>query len=291
MDNKKTTVVLSVLLFFIIMLLFLRSCDVLPELHVNAGQTAVKNDSPANYKSVNSDDGIIISSEPVINTNISVAAVSESTAPAVQKKVALNSTELLESVVQKQKKKIEKSTAYFNKSGFKPFYVYSEAGQKGNHYYPYGYMGNIRSLTVNQACKETFKNGKTSIKITYNPHVEDTEGLDWAGLYWTEPANNWGDKGPGFNLTGAERISFWVKGEKGGEIINNFKIGGIQGKESEDSDSRSIGPIELTKDWEQYVIIVEEADLKNIIGGFCFTITKQSNPDGAVFYLDDIVYE
>lgn len=177
---------------------------------------------------------------------------------------------------------------FTNKSGFKPFYVYADIGSKNNHYSPYGLMGDISSISMEQGHKVKPHSGKTCIKVTYRPAKGK---VGWSGVYWTEPPNNWGDKGYGFNLTGAERISFWARGEKGTEIIDNFIMGGIKGKKHEDSDSVAIGPVELSTEWKHYFINIEGADLSNIIGGFCFTVTKINNPMGAVFYLDDIVYE
>ena len=190
--------------------------------------------------------------------------------------------------VQMPKKEKITMPVFKNKSGFEPFFVYSDMGAKENNYKPYGFTGNLQALSINQGYKVNPRFGKTCIKVTYDP---SRGKVGWSGLYWTEPANNWGDKGPGSNLTGAERVSFWARGEKGGETISNFLMGGISGKQYEDSDSRAIGPIELSEEWKQYYINLEGADLTNIIGGFCLTITKDKNPDGAVFYLDHIVYE
>ena len=174
------------------------------------------------------------------------------------------------------------------KGDFKPFYVYKDLGEKENHYMPYGFMGDIRSIKVDQGWRVNPYGGKTCIRIAYAPTAAN---IGWAGIYWQHPANNWGDKGYGYNLTGAKRVSFWAKGDKGGEVINNFIIGGIQGKAVEDSDSRAIGPIELAKEWRQYFIYLDGADITNIIGGFCVTFAKHSNEKGIVFYLDDIIYE
>lgn len=174
------------------------------------------------------------------------------------------------------------------KSDFKQFYVYSDLGSRDNHYMPYGFMGDIHAIKIDQGWRINPYGGKTCIRIAYAP---TSANIGWAGIYWQHPANNWGEKGYGYNLTGAQKISFWAKGEKGGEVINNFIIGGIQGKAVEDSDSRAIGPIELTKEWRQYFIYLDGAKLTNIIGGFCVTFAKYNNEKGAVFYLDNIVYE
>jgi hypothetical protein len=149
-------------------------------------------------------------------------------------------------------------------------------------------MGDLKSIKIDQGYKINPRNGKTCIKIIYSP---TSSRINWAGVYWQYPTNNWGDKGYGYNLTGAQRLSFWARGENGGEIINNFIIGGIQGKAVEDSDSRAIGPLELTQEWRQYYIYLDGADLTNIIGGFCATFAKFNNENGIIFYLDDIIYE
>ena len=53
-------------------------------------------------------------------------------------------------------------------------------------------------------------------------------------------------------FTGAKRLIFAARGEKGGELIE-CKMGGITGQYS-DSASGTTGPIELTKDWKTYEI-------------------------------------
>ena len=40
----------------------------------------------------------------------------------------------------------------------------------------------------------------------------------WAGIYWLSPANNWAKiKGAGYDLTKANRLTFWARGAKGGD--------------------------------------------------------------------------
>jgi len=175
-----------------------------------------------------------------------------------------------------------------NKSGFQPFAVYTDQGAKGNHFAPSGWMGDYGDLKINPGAVEKPHNGKTSMKVTYSAKM--TQGAGWAGIFWQQPANNWGDRKGGYNLTGASKITFWARGEKGGEKISEFKIGGISG-EYPDSDSQSMGPVVLGNEWQKYTIDLKDKDLSNIIGGFCFSASKDDNPDGFVIYFDDIVYE
>ena len=179
-------------------------------------------------------------------------------------------------------------SAKSEKAAFKPFAIYVENASKDNHYAPSGWMGDFGDLKLNQACTETPRSGNTCIKITYTGKM--TQGAGWTGIFWQQPANNWGEKKGGYDLTGAKQLTFWAKGGNGGEKIAEFKVGGITG-EYPDSDSSAIGPIELTKEWQKYTIDLTGKDLSNIIGGFCFAASKDDNPNGAIIYLDDIMIE
>jgi hypothetical protein len=134
------------------------------------------------------------------------------------------------------------------------FYVYHDKGDKLNHFIPSGWMGDYGDLKINDANTGDPKEGKTSIKITYSGEAK--QGANWAGIYWQQPANNWGAKAGGFDLSGYKRVTFWAKGvrkDKKPVNISEFKIGGITGEYS-DSDVSNIGPVELTDKWKQYSI-------------------------------------
>src|SRR5204863_4901945 len=91
------------------------------------------------------------------------------------------------------------------------------------------------------------------IQIIYS--AERKQGAGWAGIYWQHPANNWGDKRGGFDLSKYTKLKFMARGEKGKETIDKFFIGGITGQTEEgDSDEASVSPVELTKDWKEYTI-------------------------------------
>jgi len=173
-------------------------------------------------------------------------------------------------------------------SKFAPFAVYVENASKDNHFAPSGWMGDYGDIKLNLACTEMPRSGNTCIKITYSAKM--AQGAGWMGIFWQQPANNWGDKKGGYNLTGAKKLSFWVRGANGGEKIAEFKVGGITG-EYPDSDSQSMGPVELTKEWKQYTLDLEGKDLSYIIGGFCFAASKDDNPNGFIMYIDDVIFE
>ena len=135
---------------------------------------------------------------------------------------------------------------------FKGFGVYLDRGSRSNHYIPSGWMGDYGDLKLSEGCTDNPYSGKTCIKISYS--AEGKQGAGWAGIYWQFPPNNWGEQRGGFDLTGAQKLTFWARGEQGGEQIIEFKMGGITGTYS-DSDSTSIGPINLETEWKQYTQI------------------------------------
>jgi hypothetical protein len=187
------------------------------------------------------------------------------------------------------------------------FYVYAERGSRLNHYIPSGWMGDFGDLKLNQGWVKDSKPGaketkakpdaaktgpgeETCIQIKYS--AERKQGAGWAGIYWQHPANNWGDKKGGYNLSNYSKLTFMAKGEKGDEVIDKFFIGGITGTTEEgDSDEASISPVNLTKDWKKYEVSLKGLDMSHIIGGFGFAANADSNPNGFILYLDDIRLE
>jgi len=169
-----------------------------------------------------------------------------------------------------------------------PFAVYTDYKAKENHYIPSGWMGDYRDIRFNERWDKNPRSGNTAIRVQYSPTAQS--GAGWAGIYWQNPANNWGSREGGYNLNGANMLVFWARGEKGDEKIADFRIGGIKG-DFGDSAEASTGPIELTKNWTRYEIKLSNLELSNISGGFCWVANRDDNPEGATFYLDDIQYE
>ncbi|MDD4879770.1 MAG: hypothetical protein PHR22_04895, partial [Candidatus Omnitrophica bacterium] len=143
-------------------------------------------------------------------------------------------------------------------------------------------------IKIDLGHKDNPHGGTTCIKIVYT--AEQKQGAGWAGIFWQNPANNWGTRQGGFDLTGAKKLTFWARGERGGEVLAEVKVGGITG-EYADSDSVSIGPITLTRDWKEYTIDLVGKDLTYISGGFCWSASAAENPNGFTIFLDDIYYE
>jgi hypothetical protein len=148
-----------------------------------------------------------------------------------------------------------------------------------------GFMGDIADLVAVGGYSNVLSQGRPSLKVKYSP----SGSLGWAGAVWQNPANSWGAYDGGYNLTEANAITFWARGEKGGEIVT-FSCGGTAANYP-DSDSISTGPLTLSDQWLQYVMDLSGTDLRYISAGFGFAVSREMNPEGCAFYLDDIRYE
>lgn len=186
------------------------------------------------------------------------------------------------------------------------FYIYKDRGSRLNHYIPSGWMGDYGDLKMNHGWVKDQKGAKagsvdgkqaqpqpgddTCMQIRYT--AERKQGAGWSGIYWQHPANNWGDKKGGYDLSKYSKMTFLARGEEGGETIDKFFIGGITGQTEEgDSDTASISPVTLTKDWKTYEISLKGLDMSHIIGGFGFAANADSNPNGFTIYVDEVRLE
>jgi len=173
---------------------------------------------------------------------------------------------------------------------FKPFIVYQDKGSL-NRFVPSGYMPNGECLRMDDAWRDNCQEAKSCIKIEYDIACS-LKSRHWAGIYWLHPADNWGDRKGGYNLTGAKKLVFWARGQHGGEKIAEFRIGGVgQGRDYPDSDTASIGPVILAKQWKEYEIDLRDKDLNYISGGFAWIANVDDNPSSCTFYLENIRYE
>lgn len=171
-----------------------------------------------------------------------------------------------------------------------PFNVYTDLGDPDNHYVPSGGMGDYSAVTINEGWTANPHNGMTCIQVVYSGAAPQGQG--WAGFYWQDPAHNWGNTpGPiGYNLSKMTQLSFWVHGESGGEKIQ-FLVGGLTGPYHDSLQvAVKISPITLTTHWQLVTIDLTGENLAHVIGGFAWVANNADNPNGATFYLDDIIY-
>ncbi len=171
-----------------------------------------------------------------------------------------------------------------------PFNVYTDSGAPDNQYVPSGGMGDYGAVTIRENWTDYPHSGTSCIQVTYTGATPQGQG--WAGFYWQDPAHNWGKTpGPiGYNLSKMARLSFWIRGKVGGEHIQ-FLVGGITGPYPDSlQPAAKTEVITLTTRWQLVTIDLRGKDLTHIIGGFGWVANNTDNPNGATFYLDDIVY-
>jgi hypothetical protein len=176
-------------------------------------------------------------------------------------------------------------------AGFQPFYIYHDKNSPLNHFTASGYMPDGYCIGYDDAFQPYPKEGKTSIAINFDPSCARTD-KKWGGIYWQHPANNWGNMPGGYNLKGATKLVFWARGERGGERIEEFRVGGIGPFEQFPDTGASVLPrVTLTREWKEYTIDLHGQDLSRISGGFAWSTNVEANPESCVFYLDEIRFE
>ena len=55
-------------------------------------------------------------------------------------------------------------------------------------------------------CREKPHSGKTCLRVRY------TAGGEWGVVVWQSPANDWGDRPGGWDLTGAKKLTSFFSG-------------------------------------------------------------------------------
>ena len=164
-----------------------------------------------------------------------------------------------------------------------PYSVYTD-DLKDAPWIASGYMGDTSGIMMDPKCTDNPKNGKTCLKVDYN---KGTAG--WAGVAWQNPANDWGDQPGGHDLTGATKLTFWVRGAKGGEKVScGVGLIGADKKYPDSAKAEAKNQV-LTTEWKQITIDLKDKDLKSVKTGFYWTLGAQG--DTVTFYLDDIQFE
>ena len=159
-----------------------------------------------------------------------------------------------------------------------PYAIYADG--VASTFYASGWMGNTGAMKTDDGCTENPHSGDVCLKVSYD--AKD----NWAGIYWQDPPNDWGDKEGGVNLENATMLEFWARGEKGGEKVNFF-MGGIENKPFSDTGSGK-REVTLKKTWTRYRIPLDGEDLSRIKTAFGFNFGGQGKP--FAFFLDDIRY-
>jgi hypothetical protein len=164
-----------------------------------------------------------------------------------------------------------------------PFVVYNDAGRDKPPYVPTGWMGNAKAMKLDEACKTNPHSGRTCMKFDFNAN----DG--WGGIVWQSPPNDWGDKPGGWDITGAKQLTFWARGEKGGEVAS-FQLGILGAdKKFPDSGHVKLENVTLTTEWKPYRMDLAGKNLSRIKTGFVINVSNPGKP--LTIYLDDISYD
>ena len=89
-----------------------------------------------------------------------------------------------------------------------PMVVYREGTSE--RYQSSAFMGDMSRAAFDPSSTESPYEGGYCFRIRIEP------GDTWVGLGWVEPANDWGDTPGGYDLTGANRLTFAARGTAGG---------------------------------------------------------------------------
>ena len=164
-----------------------------------------------------------------------------------------------------------------------PLIVYDESATANPPFAPTGYMGNVKAVAMDPACADRPHAGKTCLQVKY------ADEKDWGGVVWQSPASDWGVRPGGFDLTGAKTLSFWARGDQGGEVVT-FEFG-ILGRDKAffDTASAKLDKVALKREWTHYEIDLKGRDLTRIKTGFAWVIAADGKP--VTFYLDDVRFE
>ena len=90
------------------------------------------------------------------------------------------------------------------------------------------------------------------------------------------------------DLTGAQSLTFWARGARGGERIK-FGVGIIKPDKKYFDTARVEREFTLTNTWQQYSLDLRDKDLSRIKTGFLWTMEAQGETTSC--YLDAIRFE
>ena len=162
-----------------------------------------------------------------------------------------------------------------------PYLIVGGRAVAKHRYYPTGWMGNTVAMDLNEAYADDPLSDDKHLRFQYKAN----DG--WGGIVWQHPPNDWGDKPGGFDLTGAQKLSFRAKGEQGGEVITISM--GIIGRDKPHFDTaKAEQKFTLSKDWKTYSLDLSSKDLSRIKSGFCIVVAGQGKP--LAVQIDDVKY-
>jgi len=180
-----------------------------------------------------------------------------------------------------------------------PFVVYSDGGVAENHFSPSGVDGDCGDVRVYEHWRDRPFTGETCMRIEYRAEGAGPNDCSydppckWSALRWLHPRQNRGTEavfqGRGFDLSGFHTLTFWVRAERPCRL--KFLVGGVDEAYGDSVTYPRSKTVRIGTTWEKVVIDLADADLSHIISGFGWETNWETNPDGAVFFLDQIQFE
>ena len=119
-----------------------------------------------------------------------------------------------------------------------------------------------------------------------------TKLIGKGGVVWHNPSTTGATEPGGYDFTAAKQVTFFARGEKGGETVR-FGIGFLTrereaGKQYYDSEKVQIS-LTLTNEWKLYTIDLAGKNLSVIKSGFFWEAQAAAAP--ATLYLSEIKYD
>lgn len=195
------------------------------------------------------------------------------------------------------------------------FPVYDDVSSAGNHFHAWAKIPDQHAaVSINGSWTVNPRSGATAIRCEFTNVI----GQSFAGFYFLNgvlppnaraPELNFGTvANAGIDLSGATALTFWARGELGGEKIDFFVAGVGRNADNgqttapfPDSSARYPpltasgapvgGPKVLGTSWQKFTLDLTGRDLSYVLGGFGWVARAVDNPFGATFYLDDIQFE
>ncbi|HEX3481431.1 MAG TPA: glycosyl hydrolase family 17 protein [Kofleriaceae bacterium] len=165
--------------------------------------------------------------------------------------------------------------------------IYSDWLSDATKFAPVGWLGDTRKVDLFECDRSAPHGGEMAIRAAFAP--DGPRG--WAGVVWQDPASERGARAGGCDLRNINQVSFWVKGARGGEVVE-FQVGGVGAADAAYPDTirpaRSSGPVVLTAGWQPVTIGLAGADRRRVIGAFSWIASRCNNPQPISFFLDDI---
>ena len=143
---------------------------------------------------------------------------------------------------------------------------------------PWMWMGDRNHITFDPHWTAQTRDGSPVIRIKYD-YGDD----GWTGIYWTNRDNNAGDM-PGVDLSQHNCVSFWAKGDRGGEVVELI-AGGV----GDEAMRATTGKFRLSSDWTEYSIPIDDQERGSIVG--CIGVFMVADAlQSATILIDDIKY-